>query len=236
MCLAMPKHSVSLLALSVFTLLSSACAGPGDTASQPLALNPAAIACTPGESFCDGAALSHCSRSGADAISFGSCSGGSATNPVGCFANDCPGGATACCRPAKATCDWSFTLPAMSGRTYESNEDATQGNCVAPSPCDTHSLTFYIAPPKTAGTCPTMVGRSAHVIIPRPLPTLGQTVTLPRSGIWITSGSATEACSAWTGSLTVHSDLPTWRVSLNATCSEPGKSHIRLVGTAHGDV
>jgi hypothetical protein len=64
----------------------------------------------------------------------------------------------------------------------------------------------------------------------------GLPLVVPQSGITITSAGTTVACSAWTGSLTVHSDLPTWRVSLDVTCSDPDKPGIRLVGTASGDV
>ncbi|NPC70060.1 collagen-like protein [Corallococcus exiguus] len=195
------------------------------------------VVCEPGRTFCDGAHLFSCSRSGRDAFSLGACAGGSESNPVGCFTSDCPGGATACCRPAKATCDWSFTSPAISGQTYAFDEKRDKENyCVAPSTCDQNSFTFYIAPPKTTGSCPEMVGRSVHVIIGRPLPLAGQVVTLPDSRVIIHSGSATTACSAWRGTLIVHSDVPSWRVSIDATCSNPGSSDIRIVGTASGDV
>ncbi|NNB90097.1 hypothetical protein D7Y27_14905 [Corallococcus sp. AB004] len=107
---------------------------------------------------------------------------------------------------------------------------------MAPSTCDQNSFTFYIAPPKTTGSCPEMVGRSVHVIIGRPLPLAGQVVTLPDSRVIIHSGSATTACSAWRGTLIVHSDVPSWRVSIDATCSNPGSSDIRIVGSASGDV
>ncbi|NNC07315.1 collagen-like protein [Corallococcus exiguus] len=196
-----------------------------------------AVVCEPGRAFCDGAHLFSCSRSGRDAFSLGACAGGSDNNPVGCFTTDCSGGATACCRPAKATCDWSFTSPAISGQTYVFDEKRDKENyCVAPSTCDQNSFTFYIAPPKTTGSCPEMVGRSVHVIIGRPLPLAGQVVTLPDSRVIIHSGSATIACSAWRGTLIVHSDVPSWRVSIDATCSNPGSSDIRIVGSASGDV
>ncbi|RYZ40303.1 MAG: collagen-like protein [Myxococcaceae bacterium] len=191
-----------------------------------------------GKPFCDGANLSYCSVSGADAFRFGACSGGTDNNPVGCFTTDCPGDAAACCRPAKVRCGWSFSNPATTGRTYDLDEerDKDTGYCSAPSTCDQTALEFHIAPPMTTGTCPTLSHRSVHVTVHRPLPPLGQSVTLPNSNIVIHSGSATTACSAWTGTLTVHSDVPHWRISLDVTCSNSGASDIRIVGSASGDV
>lgn len=204
---------------------------------QVSVVDAGSILCKRGEAFCDSANLSYCSRSGTDAVSFGACAGGTANNPAGCFMTDCPGGATACCRPGKATCRWSFTSPAISGQTYGFDENRDKENyCVAPSTCDQNSLTFYIAPPKTTGTCPVMVGRSVHVIIGRPLPPLGQIVTLPDSRFFVSSGGTPTSCSAWTGTLIVHSDVPTWRVSLDLTCSDPNLRDLRLVGSASGDV
>ncbi|WP_223645670.1 collagen-like protein [Corallococcus sp. EGB] len=206
-------------------------------APQEVGGNPEPFICVRGKPFCDGENLSYCTRSGTDAVTFGACAGGSATNPVGCFTTDCRGGAAACCRPRKATCEWSFTSPAISGRTYDYDGSRDKENyCVAPSTCAQDSLSFYINPPRTTGTCPVMIGRSVHVIVSRPLPPPGQRVTLPDSRIHIESGGVTTPCSAWTGSLIVHSDVPSWRVSLDVTCSNPGSGDIRLVGSAGGDV
>ena len=243
----MHMRSLVLFSWCVFLSLSTACLGDeGSLGSQlpPEALEPSALAdslvgavvCEPGRTFCDGAHLFSCSRSGKDAFSLGTCAGGSANNPVGCFTTECPGGATACCRPEKVRCEWSFTSPAFSGRTYESDKDKdTEGYCSAPSTCEQRSLEFSIASPLTTGTCPVLASRSIHVTVGRPLP-IGQIVTLPDSRVSIHSGSATTACSAWTGTLIVHSDIPSWRVSLDVTCSNPGASDIRLVGSASGDV
>ncbi len=37
------------------------------------------------------------------------------------------------------------------------------------------------------------------------------------------------------GSVGLNSEVPAWSVSINATCSETGKSSTRIVGTISGD-
>lgn len=240
----MRKRSLVLVSCCVFLSFVAAC--QGDEGALGPQMPPEAqessnsllgtVSCEPGRTFCDGAHLFSCSRSGKDAFSLGTCAGGSENNPVGCFTTACPGGASACCRPEKVRCDWSFTSPVFSGRTYESDKDKdTEGYCSAPSTCEQSRLEFSIASPMTTGTCPVLASRSVHVVVGRPLP-VGQTVTLPNPNVFISSGSATTACSAWTGTLIVHSDVPTWRVSIDVTCSEPNQRDVRIVGSAGGDV
>ncbi|MBN8467378.1 hypothetical protein JYJ95_12715 [Corallococcus exiguus] len=127
--------------------------------------------------------------------------------------------------------------PAISGQTYDFDEKRDKENyCVAPSTCDQKIFTFFIAPPMTTGTCPVMAGRSVQVFIERPLPPIGQVLTLPNPQIKVYSGGTPTSCSAWKGTFIIHSDVPHWRVSIDATCSEPNALDVRLVGTVSGDV
>ena len=54
--------------------------------------------------------------------------------------------------------------------------------------------------------------------------------------LYLTTSDAASTCYSWTGSITLHTDVPTWRVSVDATYSEAGKGGVRLVGTFSGDV
>ncbi|WP_242589561.1 hypothetical protein [Corallococcus macrosporus] len=179
--------------------------------------------------------LSYCTRSGTDAVSFGPCGGGSPTNPAGCHTTECPDGAAACCRTQKATCQWSFTQPATSGINF-GIYNPVQGSCYAPSACAQDLFTLQIVPGVVPGTCPTPPSSSLYLSVTRPLPTLGQAITLPNPKVQLSISGAGASCYSWTGSVTIHADVPTWRVSVDATCSESGKGAIRLVGSANGDV
>ncbi|NTX54532.1 collagen-like protein [Myxococcus sp. CA039A] len=222
--------------------------GPkGDTGAQgPMGpMGQAPQLCTPGESFCEGTSLWSCTRTGTDAVLGMKCEGdGTATNPMGCFTTGCNGNAAACCRTVKPTCHWNLTSPSSTGVFYEASTYSTTPTtgewfCSPPTYCATDdgfdvSLTHFTSRAPTCGVAFTGVSFR----IKRPLPAPGTVYTLPDSrvtSIRLNSQLPTSACGSWTGRLTWNSEVPTWSVSLDLTCSETGKSHIRLVGTFGGD-
>lgn len=191
--------------------------------------------CAPGKPFCAGNTLWYCTKSGADAVLPSDCTGGTANNPTGCFPTGCPPGAAGCCRPSKETCRWAFTSPSTSGGVYSATTAPGGGYCAAPPSCAQDAFTLVVYPTLGAVTCP---AKTTYISlqVTRPLPPLGQAVTLPDSRVSLSLSDSGTSCYSWTGTLTVTSDVPSWRVSVNATCSETGKSSIRLVGSANGDV
>ncbi|MFP2926438.1 collagen-like protein [Pyxidicoccus sp. 3LG] len=198
--------------------------------------------CTPGETFCEGEKLWACTRSGSDAVLRDTCSGGSANNPVGCFAGNCLSGNAACCRREKPACSWNFTHPATTGADYDSDNNLVKPGamaCVGPSACATDSqFQAYVGAYYASELACGATFSSINVTLTRPLPVPGQVFTLPHAqvtSLWLLTPQSERSCSRWTGTLTWHSEVPTWSVSVDATCSEAGKGHIRLVGTLSGD-
>jgi len=198
--------------------------------------------CTPGESFCEGATLWACTHSGTDAVRSARCKGGDPSNPVGCHSTGCGEDETACCRTAQPTCRWDVTSPIVSaGVTYSNSFNSPVTNtgygfyCYTQFNCATDDrLVVQWTNPQFA-SCDASV-KSASVYIQRPLTTPGQVFTLPNNKVqvYLTAGDPNQGCSTWTGSVTWDSDLPNWKVRVDATCSATGKSHIKLVGTYSG--
>ncbi|WP_239470949.1 hypothetical protein [Archangium violaceum] len=165
------------------------------------------------------------------------CTGASTTNPMGCFSDHCATGSTACCRPTKPTCSWSFTNPALSGSNYSYAIEG-QPYCSATTSCaQDANFTVVLYPNWGSTTCPSSTTNYIYLILKRPMTTPGERITLPdtRATLYLGNADSTKSCSAWTGTVTWNSEVPSWSVSLDATCSEAGKSHIRLTGTFNGD-
>ncbi|MFP2959423.1 hypothetical protein ACLEPN_16680 [Myxococcus sp. 1LA] len=128
------------------------------------------------------------------------------------------------------------------GSVYENTVggSVTSGNsyCYAPTTCLSTEL-FSVQMGVTGNESVTCgaVFSTLVVRLTRPLTTPGQTFTLPssRASIYLYADRSSGQCSTWTGTVTWHSDVPAWRVSVNATCSETGKGHIQVVGTYSGD-
>ncbi len=193
--------------------------------------------CTPGAFFCEENRLWACTKSGTDAAPEARCTGGSANNPIGCFTTNCVPGDEACCRPTKPVCEWSFTSPANSGAYYAGSPPGALF-CTPPSGC-TDDLTFtaYLSR-NTTLACSGAGLDYLFLNIDRTQASAGQTFTLPDERVQLTLNSArrTHSCIRWTGSVTWNADVPSWRVTFNATCGETGKGDIRLVGTWSGDI
>lgn len=216
--------------------------GPkGDTGPQGPAGTLGAPICTPGQSFCEGTKLWSCTKSGADAVLTAQCTGGSAANPIGCFTDKCPAGSTGCCRPARAPCRWNLTTPALSGEffTYIA---AGQPYCSVSSTCASDaSFTLVLYPSFGNTACSSAASPFTYAVLGlnRPMTAPGEVISLPSSRVTLglyNNSDTTKSCSQWTGTVTWGSDVPNWSVTVNATCSEAGKSGIRLVGTFSGEV
>jgi hypothetical protein len=167
-----------------------------------------------------------------------SCTGGSANNPISCSTTNCPPGDAACCRPDKPLCTWNFTSPASQG-SYYSGFLPGQLYCAPPDACDrTTNFDVLLNRPTSPQACTSSPVDYLFIRLPRPMPSGGRVFSLPTGGVSLLLNitDATRSCSNWTGSLTWHSDVPSWRVTLDATCTEVGKSHIRLIGTVRGEL
>lgn len=229
---------------ALFVLSSAAWAqGPGDGPAGPPGPqvppgHQLPRICAPATRFCEGNQLWSCTRSGADAVLVEECAGGSATNPMGCFQTGCGSNAGACCRPVKTLCRVEFTSPAASGSSNSAPAGAQCSAPTAPSCPGEGAFAFTVTPPAplTCGGAPYV--RFVSVSITRALVSPGRTYTLPVPGISIAQfgSDASRQCFSWTGTVTWDSDVPSWRFSIDATCSEPGKSGVRLVGTTSGDI
>ncbi|WP_426751634.1 collagen-like protein [Myxococcus sp. Y35] len=199
--------------------------------------------CAPGELFCEGANLWACTRSGTDAVLSTKCTGGSAVNPVGCYTTACAPGDAACCRTEKPACQWNMTRPiTTTGSVYGNGVGGSlrSGNyyCYGPTSCASNDV-FNVQMGITGGESVTCgaVFSTLVIRVTRPLTTPGQVFTLPNSrvSLYLYADNNAGECTSWTGSVTWHSEVPDWSVSVNATCSETGKSHIQVVGTFSGD-
>ncbi|WP_241759191.1 collagen-like protein [Pyxidicoccus parkwayensis] len=211
-------------------------AGPQGPKGDTGTLGPAI--CTPGESFCEGSSLWACTKSGADAIRTAKCAGGSATNPTGCFSDNCPAGDSACCRPTKPVCKWSFTNPSASGTYYAGYTDGELLCNPTPAPC-TDAATFEVQLYRGGGAIQCGTGLNhLSLRLTRPLASPGQVFTLPDSRVTLSLNAlqSNRACSKWTGTVTWNSEVPSWSVALDTRCSEAGKTDLRVTGTWSGDL
>jgi hypothetical protein len=200
---------------------------PGAAGPTGPAGSTGGIACTPGSSFCDGASLWTCTRSGADAVGGGSCTAwGSASNPGICATTHCLDSAAACCRAINPTQSWNLSSPiSTSGDTY--GYVSPSGGCA--------SAPLFISFSHQMSSCP-YVTQYVSLSIARPF-TVGQAISLPSAtvSLYVWGGPGGD-CSAWTGAVTVSADIPSYTVSVNATCSQPGQSGLRVVGTLSGNL
>lgn len=198
--------------------------------------------CTPNQQFCDGGRIASCTKTGRDAVVGYDCSifGVSATNPYQCVTSGCPNGATACCQRAKPSCSWALTAPSASTGSHDSYRNDGP-YCLTPSALPAASacpVTSYFQTGVTAAarttTCPSTT-TNVSLRIERPLAYAGQIFTLPDAKV-VLSASGTYACSSWTGTVRWDREVPNWSVTVDATCSEAGKSSVKVQGTFAGDI
>jgi len=187
--------------------------GPAGTANT-------GISCTANANFCDGSTLYRCTKSGADATLIQDCTGGSANNPMSCT--------VAGCVLAKPTCSYALSAPSLSGSGPE---------CFPPLDCTDSDLIAELVLNSTV--CPG-VNSQVTITLHRASISPGQTVTLPSAGaslqFYQSSNGTTTTCFSWTGSVTWDRDVPSWKTTINATCSEPGKGSVKVIGYFQGDM
>lgn len=200
--------------------------------------------CTPTTSFCDTNRLWTCTRSGVDAIGGYDCAiyGGSTTNPYVCSATTCPATSNgACCRQTLSTCDWNIggTL-SFSGTMLP---PTAGGSCSAPSAIPTGcAANVGLFNGTLVYTISTMCPATTYLVqfsIPRPSYAAGATITMPATGVsaqLYDSTDTTKSCTQWTGTMMWNSDVPTWKVTFNLTCSEAGKTGVTMTGTMQGTI
>lgn len=203
---------------------------------------PQPVSCTPSKGFCVNNTVATCLLSGADAILGVDCSlptlGGSASNPFSCVEESaCPIWNGACCKRMKPPCTWSFTEPALtgSGSLYYAGPGM---NCGLPSTCLANAFQVGINGAEGDATAcpPTTTYTNLGLTIPRSTVVVGQTITLPFKDASVSYSRGGQSCYSWTGTVRFDSDVPTWKVTLNLTCSEAGEQTTKLVGTLSGEI
>jgi hypothetical protein len=153
-----------------------------------------------------------------------------------CTTTGCNGGASACCRTQRPTCVVALTEPQASAARYYGGVFDPNETCVGPTGSTTCPGTqMYVYWTRRAGVDACAPASALTVMLTRPLAAANTTFTLPASGVYLSLSSAGQFCLSWTGTLTWHSDLPAWRVSINATCADPGMQDLRVVGELSGE-
>jgi len=115
-----------------------------------------------------------------------------------------------------------------------------QAYCVTPSNC-TQDASFGVwLYPNWGSTevCAAPTTSYIYVSVERPMTAPGERISLPNTRVSLIkhTADATTSCTAWTGTVTWNSEVPSWSITLDATCGETGKSGIRLIGTFSGDL
>jgi len=189
--------------------------------------------CVPMQGFCEGTLLFICAYSGTDArLGLDCATGTTSTNPGTCQSTDCGPTAKACCGRQKDLAQWGFTAPvAFSGHQNTGFEGQGSGELTTDCSGAVHGRASLDTSSSVACSANLYVSVSVdmHDIA------VGQVVTLPNPNVTVTmaqiAAGVTTTCAAWTGSVTRVSADPSAQVSVDATCSEAGKSTIKAVGT-----
>jgi hypothetical protein len=165
----------------------------------------------------------------------------SPTNPyvcttVGCESTD----HGACCRPSMPLCTWTLagTFTSTGTTTFPPATESCQGPYGQQTPAPGCPNIFYAqVTVNDSAMCPPQF-HILSVYLDRASVSAGQTVTLPNAAIKLQLNDiepGTKSCQAWTGSLTFDSDVPSWKVSFNVTCSENNKTDVTLSGSIQGN-
>jgi hypothetical protein len=217
--------------------------GSGGSGGSGGGIPPVAVTCNPGAQYCDANRLWSCTRSGADATLYQDCNtafGGSANNPFTCATTHCPYYTTTgvCCRPTKATCTWSLGgSVSLSGTVYPAGYEQLGTYCAPPTAppanCASGDFSVQMFQPHAAA-CPPADDR-VSLTIKRGTLTPGTSITLPNAGVSLIEYVSGKSCSSWTGAITWDADVPHWKVTFNATCSETSNT-TTLTGTMSGEI
>jgi hypothetical protein len=200
--------------------------GPTTSVDGPA---PTAVTCNPGEELCNGNHLWSCTLSGHDATHVEDCgAGGTATNPGTCATLGCPGGGHACCKREGEPCEYSVTSPL-----------GVAGTCFPPQAtlnpsCGSLSFSVVMFPAPAPNVCSSDIFE-VIVSIDRTKHAVGTGFSPGTSDVLLyaaTTMGVSASCSSWTGNVQWISDVPSWRVDVDLTCTTTGTIH--LVGTFHG--
>jgi hypothetical protein len=218
------------LPVASLLLLVAACV-PADASTPTSPTNPTvttpatpvASSCAPATDFCDAGRIWMCTRSGSDASLLQVCSASEV-----CATTECPAGRAACCRRSKPACVAALTAPSTINATaYGTAPGADGSTCVALTGCNDFTVGWF--GPPTAAACGTS-SDYVYIRIPRPW-----VAAPPLNSVSVNYQGKAGSCAAWTGSISWQSDVPSWKVTLNLTCSETNKSGIKLIGVFSGD-
>jgi hypothetical protein len=180
--------------------------------------------CDAGTTFCEGNTLWECTHSGYDAVGANDCaSSGTMTNPGICATTQCPPNSKgACCRPTTAPCTWAMTEPALSGDTFNPGGTAV---CQPPT-CAQDTFVLELDTNLYHQACPPPPNESIVLMLKRPF-AVGMPIDLSMASpnnvtLQVTKegGPVFISCSQWTGTVTVNTDLPMWKVTFDATCGD----------------
>lgn len=215
------------------------CGPPSDSPVESADATPGSpVSCTPAESFCSGNKVWTCTYTGKDATGALDCATqGSATNPSSCSTSGCPSGAKACCRPQLPIGKWSFSQPALVGETYSASASvdgislSTTKACVGRSGFGLYMATLQ----RSSGACALASTLISLRLDRERLPDVGATYSFPTIGMYLIATAGDVTCNNWTGTMRLDSDLPTWSVTINATCADAGKGSFKVIGTMSGN-
>lgn len=219
------------------TMQSALDSAPGTPSPAPA---PSTVDCTPGRAFCDGNAVWQCTRSGHDATLVQDCATvdpvQSQTNPRECSTDCGPVSRGACCKSRKPLCVWDLTSHSLSGKTVAGsiNADGSLGCSQIQQACDADKVYVYFYR-SNALQCSQAQGLSISLSIPKTAAPPGMVKSLPLDGVTLAVTDGGKSCYAWTGKVTVDAYPPAWKVTVDATCSEVGKTSMRVAGTFSGD-
>jgi hypothetical protein len=198
----------------------------------------AGFSCVPLSHHCEGDMLYTCTRSGRDEIGSNcadsSGSGYTYTCDPTCATSPKQG---ACCKYTSNTlpnvCQYALTNPAISGT-----------NCTGPTVSTCALVPFSVSLYDSVGTCPART-YSVNLSFDRAKVQLGIAQPITNLDILSFSGQLADggmdSCAYYGGSsssiggtLTLVSDLPNWKVSIDAGCLNPGiKLQGEFSGTSH---
>lgn len=194
-------------------------------------VQPQGVTCSPGGSFCASNHVALCTLSGADAFLGSDCgTQGSMTNPASCTMTGCPAGQTACCRRQRPW-RWNFTQPALVGESYFAG--GSPGIGVGKSGCGSSLALAGAVLYDSISACPA-AGIFIEPVFNRAKVNSGIVLAFPTDGMTLTATVSPVTCGNWTGTMRIDSDLPDWSVTINATCTEAGKTNLRVIGTMSG--
>lgn len=175
-----------------------------------------------------------CTRSGEDQTGYDCAQFGGAYSCRPCSRLD---GGVCCETLAAATgprCKFSLTAPDVtSGSDY-----SPPNNCSAPSACTAD--TFTVGTSHIVSACPSK-SYSVYFTVDRAKAPFGTSYALPRAGIALSySVTGAPGCYKWSGSMNLVSDVPSWKVVVDATCTDTDSDGkpimVRVTGEFSGTV